>query len=179
MIVIDTDVVSELMRATPDGGVAAWGVEEAPASFFLSAISEAGLRYGVVIMAAGQRRDRSTACCASACRRWRMTMPRRAMSRSRKYFCPVILLRETHKLSISPTIAGKMNADRLVESMTTRSDNPLRPNPAFADRAIGESKRQRKMEVLRVIRERVIDQLERDAATEFTLKSKSIQPVQS
>ena len=58
MIVIDINVVSELMRAAPDGSVAAWVADQAPVSLFLSAISEAELRYGVAIMAAGQRRDR-------------------------------------------------------------------------------------------------------------------------
>ena len=57
MIVLDTNVVSELMRLSPDPAVEAWVARQAAASLFLSAISEAELRYGVAIMPAGRRRD--------------------------------------------------------------------------------------------------------------------------
>ena len=57
MIVLDTNVVSELMRPAPDPGVAAWVADRDAATLFLSAVSEAELRYGIAIMAAGRRRD--------------------------------------------------------------------------------------------------------------------------
>ena len=50
MILLDTNVVSELMRPSPDPAVETWVAEQAAVSLFLSAISEAELRYGVAVM---------------------------------------------------------------------------------------------------------------------------------
>ena len=61
MILLDTNVVSELMRPKPDPGVAAWLANQSATKVFLSAIAEAELRYGVAILPAGQRRDRIAA----------------------------------------------------------------------------------------------------------------------
>ena len=58
MIIIDTNVVSELMRAIPDPAVLTWFASHAANSLFLTAISEAELRTGAAILPAGQRRDR-------------------------------------------------------------------------------------------------------------------------
>ena len=58
MIVIDTNVVSELMRARPDPAVLAWFAGHAAETLFLTAVSEAELRTGAAILPAGQRRDR-------------------------------------------------------------------------------------------------------------------------
>ena len=58
MIIIDTNVVSELMRASPDPAVLAWFAGHAADTLFLTAISEAELRTGAAILPAGQRRDR-------------------------------------------------------------------------------------------------------------------------
>ena len=55
MFLLDTNVVSELLRASPDPGVEAW-VGDCPATeLYFSAIGEAELRYGVAIMPAGRR----------------------------------------------------------------------------------------------------------------------------
>ena len=58
MIIIDTNVVSELMRASPDPAVLAWFAGHAADTLFLTAVSEAELRTGAAILPAGQRRDR-------------------------------------------------------------------------------------------------------------------------
>ena len=58
MMVIDTNVVSELMRARPDPAVLAWFAGHAAETLFLTAVSEAELRTGAAILPAGQRRDR-------------------------------------------------------------------------------------------------------------------------
>ena len=58
MIIIDTNVVSELMRSNPDPAVLAWFAGHAADALFLTAISEAELRTGAAILPAGQRRDR-------------------------------------------------------------------------------------------------------------------------
>ncbi len=57
MFVIDTNVASELMRPTPEPSVAAWIAERDAEDMFLTAVSEAELRYGVAIVQAGRRRD--------------------------------------------------------------------------------------------------------------------------
>ena len=57
MIVLDTNVVSELMRPLPTPAVEAWVADRPAATLFLSAVSEAELLYGIAIMPAGQRRD--------------------------------------------------------------------------------------------------------------------------
>ena len=53
MILLDTNVVSELMRPAPDAGVVAWVAGQA--ALYLSAISEAELRLGAALMPAGAR----------------------------------------------------------------------------------------------------------------------------
>ena len=57
MIVIDTNVVSELMRPAPDPQVIDWFGRQDAARLHLSAVSEAELRRGVAIMPGGRRRD--------------------------------------------------------------------------------------------------------------------------
>ncbi|MDE0160146.1 MAG: type II toxin-antitoxin system VapC family toxin [Acidimicrobiaceae bacterium] len=57
MIVLDTNVVSELMRPTPAPSVEEWVASRDGASLFLTAVAEAELRYGVLVMPAGHRRD--------------------------------------------------------------------------------------------------------------------------
>ena len=56
MIVIDTNVASELMRPSPTPTVAAWIAERDAENIYLTAVSEAELLYGVAIMSAGKRR---------------------------------------------------------------------------------------------------------------------------
>ena len=58
MIVLDTNVVSELMRPSPVGHVIAWVARQPASALYLTTISEAELRYGVEILPQGQRRER-------------------------------------------------------------------------------------------------------------------------
>ena len=61
MIVIDTNVVSELMRQTPAPAVMAWFSTQDSAELYLTTVSEAELRAGVAILPAGRRRERLAA----------------------------------------------------------------------------------------------------------------------
>ncbi len=61
MIVIDTNVVSELMRLTPEPAVMTWFSGQDTAELYLSAVSEAELRAGAAILPAGRRRERLAA----------------------------------------------------------------------------------------------------------------------
>ena len=58
MFILDTNVVSELMRAVPNAGVVNWVAGQAASNLYLSTVSEAELRYGIEILPAGARRDR-------------------------------------------------------------------------------------------------------------------------
>lgn len=58
MILLDTNVISELMRAEPAQIVLDWFGQHDAADLFISAITEAELRTGVAILPDGQRRDR-------------------------------------------------------------------------------------------------------------------------
>jgi len=57
MILLDTNVISELMKPRPEHKVEAWLAAQPPADCFLSAVTEAELRYGIAILPAGQRRQ--------------------------------------------------------------------------------------------------------------------------
>ena len=57
MFVLDTNVVSELMRPTPEPAVSSWVAGLATATLFLTAITEAELRFGLAVMPPGRRRD--------------------------------------------------------------------------------------------------------------------------
>ena len=57
MILLDTNVLSELMRPAPDPEVERWLAGQPDASVFISAITEAELRYGLALMPPGRRRS--------------------------------------------------------------------------------------------------------------------------
>ena len=57
MFILDTNVVSELMRRAPDPAVASWVAERATSGLFLTAVTEAELRFGLAIMPPGKRRE--------------------------------------------------------------------------------------------------------------------------
>lgn len=63
MIILDTNVVSELMRPAPDPGVVAWVAGQG--ALWLTAVSEAELRLGVALMPAGARAEAVGAAVAA------------------------------------------------------------------------------------------------------------------
>ncbi len=56
MFVLDTNVVSELMRGVPQPEVLAWVDDRARRDLFVTAITEAEVRTGIAILPAGRRR---------------------------------------------------------------------------------------------------------------------------
>ena len=58
MILLDTNVISEMMRAEPAPEVLAWFAARDAADLFLTTVTEAELRTGIAILPEGQRRDR-------------------------------------------------------------------------------------------------------------------------
>ena len=61
MILLDTNILSELMRPVPEKGVEQWLADQPDASVFISAITEAELRYGVALLPPGKRQSALTA----------------------------------------------------------------------------------------------------------------------
>ena len=57
MFILDTNVVSELMRPAPDPAIVSWVAERATSSLFLTAVTEAELRFGLAVMPPGKHRD--------------------------------------------------------------------------------------------------------------------------
>lgn len=61
MIVLDTNVVSELMRARPNPAVAAWVRGRTTTELFSTAVTVAEIRFGIRRLPSGRRRDELTA----------------------------------------------------------------------------------------------------------------------
>jgi len=57
MILLDTNVLSELMRPRPSARVVAWIAQQPPTDLFTTAITEAEIFYGIELLAKGKRRD--------------------------------------------------------------------------------------------------------------------------
>lgn len=60
MIVLDTNVLSELMRATPLHSVVAWVDRQQPTTLYLTALSMAEIRFGIAALPEGKRRETLT-----------------------------------------------------------------------------------------------------------------------
>ena len=58
MIILDTNVLSELLRPSPEPRVMAWVDEQPRASLFTSAVTQGEILYGIRLIPEGQRRKR-------------------------------------------------------------------------------------------------------------------------
>ena len=57
MILLDTNVISELMRVESDGVAVRWLDRQAGPSVWTTAVAEMEIRYGIASLAAGRRRE--------------------------------------------------------------------------------------------------------------------------
>ena len=57
MIILDTNVVSELMRAEPDPVVLTWMQQSSAVGFHTTAVTVAEIRYGIARLPEGRRRE--------------------------------------------------------------------------------------------------------------------------
>jgi len=64
MIALDTNVVSELMRATPDDRVMRWLDAQAPDTLVITSVTVAELLYGIARLPAGRKRTQLEAALA-------------------------------------------------------------------------------------------------------------------
>jgi predicted nucleic acid-binding protein len=60
MIILDTNVLSELMRPKPSASVLAWIAREPEAEIFTTSITEAEIFYGIEVLPKGKRREQLT-----------------------------------------------------------------------------------------------------------------------
>lgn len=65
MIILDTNVISELMRRTPAVAVTRWIDGLPTASLYTTAITQAEILHGVLLLPRGKRRDAIAAAAAS------------------------------------------------------------------------------------------------------------------
>lgn len=65
MIVLDTNVVSELMRQEPHPAVLSWVGEQRPPALHTTSVTQAEVLYGVALLPAGKRRDALAAAAAA------------------------------------------------------------------------------------------------------------------
>jgi toxin FitB len=57
MIILDTNVLSELMRAKPSPQIAAWVARQPASELFTTSITEAEIFYGIELLSKGKRRE--------------------------------------------------------------------------------------------------------------------------
>ena len=57
MIVVDTNVLSELMRPAPAARVVAWMASQPALSLYTTSITQAEILHGVMLLPSGRRRD--------------------------------------------------------------------------------------------------------------------------
>jgi predicted nucleic acid-binding protein len=57
MTILDTNVLSELMKPKPSPKVAVWVAKQPPAEIFTTSITEAEIFYGIELLTSGKRRE--------------------------------------------------------------------------------------------------------------------------
>lgn len=60
-IILDTNVISELMRKQPDGAVLDWFANRLSEAFYITAIVQAEIMLGITLLPDGKRKDTLTA----------------------------------------------------------------------------------------------------------------------
>jgi len=99
MIIMDTNVISELMRAPPNVGVAAWAVSADP-ELFVTAITVAEIRYGIARLPESRRRREITVAADAVLTRFaQRVVPFDIMAAS--YYGAVVAKREANGRPIS------------------------------------------------------------------------------
>lgn len=66
MILLDTNVLSETMRPDPERAVLSWLDDQDATSLYVTAVTEAEIRYGLAILPPGRRREELSAAAEQA-----------------------------------------------------------------------------------------------------------------
>jgi len=64
-VLLDTNVLSELMRPQPDSAVLDWFAQRSSDTFYVSAITQAEILLGIALLPAGKRREALSAAAAA------------------------------------------------------------------------------------------------------------------
>jgi predicted nucleic acid-binding protein len=67
MIILDTNVLSELMKPKPSARVVTWVARQPAAELFTTSITEAEIFYGIELLAKGKRREGLLAAADAMC----------------------------------------------------------------------------------------------------------------
>lgn len=65
MIVLDTNVLSELMKPAPAASVARWMAEQPATSLYTTSVTQAEILHGILLLPAGKRRNALEAAAQS------------------------------------------------------------------------------------------------------------------
>ena len=65
MIILDTNVLSELMRPRAAASVTAWAASRSASSLYVTTITQAEILYGIELLPAGRRRNAIASAAAS------------------------------------------------------------------------------------------------------------------
>lgn len=57
MIVLDTNIVSELMKSAPAAAVAAWIADQPATSLYTTSVTQAEILHGIMLLPSGKRRS--------------------------------------------------------------------------------------------------------------------------
>lgn len=98
MILLDTNIVSEMMKATPNDSVASWAKEQAAPDLHVCVITVQEIEAGLHLLPAGKRREQLT----------------RAWNRNMDYFADRLLVFDSE----SAQIAGRLQATSQLEGIT-------------------------------------------------------------
>jgi hypothetical protein len=65
MILLDTNVLSELMRAAPAASVVSWVASQPASTMYTTSVTKAEILYGVLRLPSGRRREKLAAAAAA------------------------------------------------------------------------------------------------------------------
>ena len=65
MIILDTNVLSELMRASPAENVVRWIASQPESGFYITSVTQAEILHGILLMPSGKRRTAVQAAAES------------------------------------------------------------------------------------------------------------------
>ena len=57
MIILDTNVLSELMRASPSVSVVRWVAAQSPSSLYITSVTQAEILHGILLLPSGKKRN--------------------------------------------------------------------------------------------------------------------------
>jgi predicted nucleic acid-binding protein len=75
VILLDTNVVSEIMRPSPERRLAAWLDAQPTGTLHVCAITRAEIELGIAQLPEGRRKRALRSGCGDVCRRFRRVLP--------------------------------------------------------------------------------------------------------